>query len=182
MGRDLVDDLAACVLRRATSAKGAGYRIFPLDGFMTASLSDVAAFLDGQLNEPRIALLARGLMAVDFHCAPRPQAQWAPVPGALALFAVFRSIYLPFEFAGAAGNDSTALRQLWAGSLDEAFRTASRRLVAMGLRPRLRVPVGTGASSRRIASALAIPISRSDFKRIRSLVTCPFCDPKETST
>ncbi len=181
-GRDLVEDLAACVLRRASSAKGAGYRVFPLDGFATVSLTDVAAFLEGQLDEPRIALLARGLMAIDFQNAPRRQVEWAPVPGALAVFAVFRSIYLPFEVEGASANDSTALRQLLSGRLDEAFRTASRRLVAMGLRPKLRVPVGNELSSRRIAAALAIPISRSDFKRLRSLVTRPFTDTKETST
>jgi CRISPR-associated protein Csx17 len=181
-GRSLVDDLAACALRRATGAKKAGYGVFPLDGFVTAPLIDVAAFLEGRLDESRVALLARGLMAVDFQKAPRGPMEWAPVPGVLAPFAVFRCIYQPFNFAGAAANDPTALRQLWSGRLDEAFRTASRRLVAMGLRPKLRVAVGDELSSRRIAAALAIPISRFDFERIRSLVTRPFTDSKETST
>jgi CRISPR-associated protein Csx17 len=181
-GRDLVDDLAACALRRAAGAKKAGYHIFPLDGFVTAALTDVAAFLTGHLDEPRIALLARGLMSIEFQNAPHRQIERAPVPGALATFAVFRCIYPPFKIDGAAANDSTALRQLLSGRLDDAFRTASRRLVAMGLRPKLRVAVGDELSSRRIAAALAIPISRFDFGRIQSLVTRPFTASKETST
>jgi CRISPR-associated protein Csx17 len=180
-GRDLVDDLAACVLRRAVGAKKAAYSIFPLDGFVPVGLPDVAAFLEGQLDEPRVALLARGLMAVDFQDAPRRKAAWAPVPGALAPFAVFRGVYAPFAIEGAAGNDPSAVRQLLSGRLDEAFRTASRRLVAMDRRPKLRVLAGNELTARRLAAALAIPISRSDFGRLQALVTHPFVDSKETS-
>ncbi|MGH7435293.1 MAG: type I-G CRISPR-associated protein Cas8g1/Csx17 [Polyangiaceae bacterium] len=179
-GRSLVDDLAACVVRRALRAGPAGYRIFPLAGTAHASLDDVAAFLDGRLDDGRISQLARGLMAVEFVEHNRVPA-WAPVPGELATYAVFRTLYSPLdEGAGRAANPM-ALRQLLAGRLDGAVRTASSQLVARGLRPKLHVVVGSPGAARRIAAALAIPIASRDQKVLRRFVSRPFDASQENS-
>jgi CRISPR-associated protein Csx17 len=181
-GRSLVDDLAACVLRRAISGKQAGCRAFPLDGGAFALLTDVAAFLEGRLNEAVIGSLARGLMSVQFGAPDLRTSKAVRPPGTLALYAAFRSAYSPVERRlGVPAPEPTALRQLLAARTDEAFRTISARLVAMGLRPKLAVTVASPSAARRIAAALAIPIAHPDYAALRSLIARSADDAKETS-
>ncbi|KYG07871.1 hypothetical protein BE21_26815, partial [Sorangium cellulosum] len=87
-GRDLADDLAAVAQRRMIEAALHGARVFPLRGRAYAPLDDVALFLDGAVDEARIAGLARALMAVEWWRARRPPRppRAAPTPVLYALF------------------------------------------------------------------------------------------------
>jgi CRISPR-associated protein Csx17 len=182
-GRDLILDLGACVLRRAIRAKESGYRAFPLDGARPAMLDDVAAFLEGLVDEALVAQLARGLMSVDFteHSGRGTAARFGPLPGVLACYAVFRTVFSPWETEGArAAPDPTALRLLLGGRVNDALRVATSRMIAMGLRPKIRVAAGDAMTAQRLAAALAIPITKQDHRALRWLVSRPFDLAQET--
>jgi CRISPR-associated protein Csx17 len=176
----LVDNLAAVALRRTVDGRQAGHAAFPLTGDARASLGDVAAFLDGRLDDARIAALARGLMALG----ERPSLRRAPRDERpSALHALFRLVYLPTALGELKPSlDPEPLRLLMAGRLGDAGRAALRRLGAMGLRPKLRHVAGDAQLARRLAASLAIPASARDLLRLRDLVTKPAQSPTEPPT
>jgi CRISPR-associated protein Csx17 len=182
IGRNVVDDLAACVLRRAITGRRAGCRSFPLDGSEFALLTDVAAFIEGRLDDGAIGSLARGLMSVQFEPPDPGLGTTDRAPGSLSLYAAFRTVYSPVERrAGVTAPEPTALRQLLSSRTDEAFRTIWSRLVALGLRPKLDIVVAGSSAARRTAAALAIPIAHRDYTALHKLIARSAAHSKETS-
>ena len=187
-GTDLVQDLTAIALRRVIDGRRAGARGFELRGRIYAHLGDIEQFLDGALDDARIAAMARALMAVrDDKWNPRA---WHPRPPAararvLPAYALFRLLYLPEEAVARATDragvhvplDATPLRLLAAGRLYDAAQIARRRVVAsLNRRPRLGRVIGTPALARRIAASLCFPVGTRDTKLLIELL----CKPEET--
>ena len=175
-GRDLTTDLLQVALRRGLQSLNCGLGRLLLAGRSFASLEDVEAFVDGRLDEQRLSLLTRGLMAVDWrrHKTTAPascgQAISAPPPPLYAL-ALIRSLYAPARPAttqGSAGADLVAaqtppldlapLRLLAQGRPEEAVRRAIARHRGAGLTPRHREVLLSPDQGRRLAASIAIPL------------------------
>ncbi len=175
-GQDLASDLAAIALRRAVEAHGAGHEALPLIGQAFAELADVRAFVEGRLDDARIASLARGLMALDFRRELRAgDGTRGPREPADPLHALFRVAYLPEPVGELRPRcDPTILRTLVAGRLTDAVRLATRRLVAMGIRPKLQLAGGDARLALRLAATCAIPIARGNLRTLIAAIGKPF--------
>ncbi len=172
-GRSLVSDLTAIALRRVVDGIRLGAHHFPLQGKRFAALEDVRRFLEGSLDELRVARLARGLLSVN----------WAEVSYEMppdfgepdALHALVRLSHLPQKVRSLVPRlDATPLRLLAAGRLQEAAARMASRLVASSLRPKIRVVAGDPAFAMRLGACVAIPISEHDVGRLLTRLTKPF--------
>jgi CRISPR-associated protein Csx17 len=180
-GRNLVSDLGQMALRRVIEHQRFGSSAFPLQGRAFAPLDDVASFLDGALDEARIAGLARAFMAVDWPIAPAPGAPPSPDRPS-AVHAVFRLAYAPEPVAACEAGaervyeprcDPAPIRLLLAGHLDAAAKAALARLGTRGVRSKIRLAVGSPALAARLAASLAIPVAPRDLARLLVLIDKP---------
>ena len=188
-GRNLVADLTAIVLRRITDGTRAGHEGFALQGPVAARLDDVDAFVSGRVDDLRLGRLARGLMAVAWRRAGKvdvaehwPNEQW-PLPMTAASYALFRLLYVPGHGDDAIRPDPAPLRLLASGRLEDATRAALRRLGALGYRPKLRHLVGSPELARRLAAAIAFPVSGAQRTQLLRRVGKPTDEdrPRPTS-
>jgi CRISPR-associated protein Csx17 len=182
-GRDLASDLGQIALRRVIEHQRFGSSAFPLHGRAFAPLDDITLFLDGALDEARIAGLARAFMAIDWPTAPAPSAPpWPQHPS--AIHAVFRLAYAPERvIAREPGTvrdreyeprcDPAPIRLLLAGQLDAAAKAALARLGTRGVRSKIRLAVGSAALAARLAASLAIPVAPRDLGRLLLLIDKP---------
>jgi len=184
-GTDLPRDLSAIVLRRIMEGSREGESGIPLDGMAYALLEDIATFVNGAVDDARLARLARGFMAI----APiRVEIEHVTKP--LPIYALFRAANFDagavtkrvLERRGLAARcDAQTVRLLTAGRLDEASRVALARLGAMGLRPKLRFAAGDAPLALRLAASLVFPIGPHAVSRVLETVTKPFdSEPSET--
>jgi CRISPR-associated protein Csx17 len=172
-GRDLVTDLGQIALRRVLEHQRFGSDAFPLHGRAFAPLDDIALFLDGALDEARIAGLARAFMAVDWSTAPVPGAPPRPERPS-AIHAVFRLAYAPEPVREYAPRcDPAPIRLLLAGRLGDAADAAIGRLGTRGVRSKITHVVGSPALAARLAASLAIPVALDDLKRLLTLLGKP---------
>jgi CRISPR-associated protein Csx17 len=126
----------------------------------TALLADIAAFIDGRVDDGMIAALARGLAIVDWPLPAPPRRANAAVPAAFALLhlAHRREPRPGVELPPTPGLLARAL----AGDVAAATQLAIRRLRSAGLPPRCS-PIATPPDrARRIAAALAFPLAAAD--------------------
>ena len=154
---------------------------------LLANLDDITAWIEGATNDDRIEAIARGLSLV------RPYRQLTQVdepqlkpPTAYAMLAVVHNRFLNAEAVNEVfdyellRNDVTLprvpelLAKLAAGDCVTATTLAARRLHASGLRPAIASGFHEpGDRTRRIAAALAFPISDRDtaflLKQIRKI-------------
>lgn len=180
-GADLVDDVCRVVLRRALESQRAGYDGLALVAGAPARLDDLTAFVNGDVDDRRIARLARGMMSVR-----RPPAS-ATSGAALPLFALFRVANCDASAASRAALERPArcdlqtLRLLDAGRLEAAGRMAITRLGAMGFRSKLRHASGDPRLARRLLASLAFPLDGPSLSAALSAVTKPL-EAKATET
>jgi CRISPR-associated protein Csx17 len=178
-GHDPERDLVALVQRRLLEgAKGAETRL-PLVAAhgATSSLADIAALLGGSLDLRKVLDLARPLMALNrrdsalratLALVVQPSAAALPPP---PLYALFRLTCLPWPLPLGASEmpvrcDPAIVGRLASGDLPAAGDTAIRRLQASGLTPLIRHATGDAFLARRLALALAFPISKRDASRL----------------
>jgi len=178
-GRSLVDDLTAVGLRRTIDGVRERLEAFPLVGRRSASLPDVQRFLEGRVDDRRIARLVRGLLAIDWA---RVEERHTPRSGEpLALHALVRMAYLPHDVHPLLPRlDATPLRLLASGRLKDASTILMRGLVASGVRAKVRVVAGDADFARRLAASAAIPLSKSDYMRLMARLIKPFVQELET--
>lgn len=195
-GGDLERDCVALLRRRSVEASRDALGSLGLGsvGGVTATLTDVARFLSADLDDRRCLALALPLMALDwksFHpSASAPALQRAPSEGTPAgIFALLRlavphhGFSMPEGEGGAEINvrlDPAVIEHLAAGNLERAVRAALRRLGAAGLRPKLRLGCGGPDLARRMAAAIAFPLSLSDLRWLARLATRPEAMPSIT--
>lgn len=130
------------------------------------------AFLDGDLDESKLAERARGysLVAPTAARSVQPNRSWAPLPAPFAACALVHARVLP-EADDPLPRTAGLVSALVAGRHGAGVELALRRLEAAGVTPALRAAPGTRAEARRIAAALAFPVDRSLARAaLRSLV------------
>lgn len=184
-------NLQAVLERRMVDATCAGQADLPLESALPASAEDMATFLAGQADEPRLEEWLWGLMLIDLtrarpaDLAPTPaNALPRPLPRAYALL---KLLFMP-QYSALQTADGRPMRpepailsHLRAQRLTEACQLAARRLRASGYlslpgpasggRERsadFSLPAPTQA---RLAAALLIPLANPG--RIQALVLRP---------
>ncbi len=194
VGRDLVTDAIALVVRRSIWARSSNNEReraarLPLEAARgcEASLEEIASWVCGEVSDEAVLRLVRPLLVLDWSEVTQRgsgvpmECEGPPDP----LQMLFRLAHLPFDVPvqGPDGRteadvtvrlDPEPLRRLAAGDLDGALKVAIRRLDASGLRPVFRRGVATRALARRLAASLAFPISRNDAARAARLVCKPY--------
>lgn len=184
----LAVNLAACLDRRCLEAARGGLRTLPLRGNAYPDLADIAAFLEGRLDEEHITDLIWGLSALDWAGLPKSLRLGPHIAGSAGslprAYALMKLLFLPFPvpFGTPEGNAPATkghgqlLGFLGAGRVGEAVALACRRLAVVGLRPR-----GERTTSRpdfmvsptereRLAGALLVPVSLAQARLIAGLV------------
>lgn len=195
-GVDLERDCVSLLRRRSVEASRDALGSLGLGsvGGVSARLTDVARFLSADLDDRRCLALALPLMALDwesFHpSVSAPALQRAPSEGTPAgLFALLRLALPHHGFSMPEGEggpeinvrlDPAVIEHLAAGNLERAVRAALRRLGAAGLRPKLRLGCGGPELARRMAAAIAFPLSLSDLRWLARLATRPEAMPSIT--
>ncbi|MGH7127802.1 MAG: type I-G CRISPR-associated protein Cas8g1/Csx17, partial [Planctomycetaceae bacterium] len=181
---DLTADAIALVRRRLQEAGRSGSPRLPLAPVKgtEASLHDIARLLRGELDDALILALARPLMALCWRPplrSPLPKAADAPT-SELGVYGLFRLVYNPHSIERADGAapvsvplDPAPYARLAAGDLMHAAEAAIRRLSAAGLRPHIRIAVGSPPLARRIAMTLAFPIRPGDTTLLAQRITRP---------
>lgn len=174
-GRSGLDDAIALVSRRLIEAAQVGQRRLPLVAAhgAAASVSDIAAFVAGEVDTDRVVHLARALMAVNArarggeggrlsaHGGETPHDAWIAIRLALLPWALPDGRRI--------GADPAILRRLVAGDASTAVEIARRRLAAAGINTTVRAASVRPATAKRWAAALAFPISErtaADFVRL----------------
>ncbi len=174
---DFLRDACAVVRRRLHS----GSFVLCAGQGHYACLSDLAAFLRGEVDEARVSALARPLMALDWQDAPR--LSFPPLTaddkGVLSLYGVLRLAHMPapFEVRGTeyrVKTDPAIVQRLLSGDAASALSRAARRLTAVGLRPYVRTAVADTAFAQRLAAALIFPIHHESAAWLAdTLCHCP---------
>lgn len=183
----LVNNLAALLHRRRLEAVRLGVEGELLAAQYGATRDDLAAFIDGQTDDARIADLLAGLACVDLSQLAPPQGQSkAVLPPAFALLKIFftpesvlrplrflpedRSLHLPAEIPArlAANQAQTAVSLAW------------QRLRALGIKlPGRDPPQVVVADGPRWLAALCIPLA---FKESAGLLRALQLDPASETT
>lgn len=197
-GRDVVwgsghltDDLNAVLARRLLLATQVGAKAYPDRGFPRASLGDIADFVEGRVDDKRLAALLHGLLLVDWtrvqreHLPGQRKPRNSPVPGA---FYALLKLCFPgpdrqtndadrkgTDAGGGTASDPEAAvpvvprihRLAASGQGPLAAAEAIRRLRARGFVPALSSCAVGAATATRSAAALLLPLDPSDIHLLR---------------
>jgi len=196
-GQDLQRALISLMHRRLLAySRGAGWserdkwNFIPLrmpDGEFGAEPSDIQAFIEHRVDDAKILAIARGLMAVKFSSrqkSPTSGPNREPL-GGLALYGLLRlalpvaPIWLPDQADKKVRCNPTLFYRLKNGDLSGAIQNAARQLTAAGLRPRIRVGVGSPKLARRLAASMAFGISSATTTSLALGLTQPELDRDE---
>lgn len=190
-GGDLVRNLLAVLTRRVVEAIRDGGQpgdeglLFPGKSRCSASLGDIAAFIEGRVDDRRIESLVRGLMLLDWRdpglseVIQKLRGDRDPIPN--AAYGLLKLCHLPHTLDGVAiPLTPTITRRAAAGDVQRATELAARRLRGSGLVP---IPKRCSLSppmALRTAAALLFPVwyarkdpgtkSKSDVHRLAGSV------------
>lgn len=170
----LTRNMVAVIRRRMIEAESANKKAgesefsFPVKGAFAPSFGDIAAFIEGQVDDSRIETLLKGLILVNWDRARQqgvsnliPQGPREPFPG--AAYALLKLCHLPHAVDGQAIRLTPQItHRAAAGDLAGATGLAARRLLASGFPPAVRAVPGSYARGLRTAAALLFPIWSRD--------------------
>lgn len=177
----LTQNLCAVLNRRLIDVmksgkdEGSNELLAPLRGRLVATLPDIAAFIDGAVNDERIESLFKALCLIDF---PQSKDGFARVMQVLrstqseralpdAGYGLLKLCYLPHRLSDVAiVLTPRILRRAMLGDGAEATRLASRRLTASGFAPAAETLSMSRQHAERTAAALLFPISMKDAERL----------------
>ena len=171
-GGGLVRNLIAVLNRRCIEAFRQGKQpgdeelLFSGAGRCSASLGDIAAFVDGDVDDERIEMLLRGLILVNWRYVGRDVLRQLagdrePMPD--AAYALLKLCHLPHEIDGKAIPLTPAItHRAAAGDATEATRLAAQRLRGSGFPPAVDLVHCRGERARRTAAALLFPTRHSE--------------------
>lgn len=179
-GVSLVADLGAMLLRHTLDATGTAagsLGLLPARSSACATLADLDAFVHGDIDDERTIGLLWPLLALSWNNTTAEKAPPQMAPHRLARFALLRTA-APLAPSDDAENvlprlDPAMLRALLAGQVARASDIASRRLLAVGLLPKLGIVAERPAVASRWLAALAIPLSTADTNRLTNLACRP---------
>ena len=177
---DSLSNMLAVLERRCLEGRMNSVDHSPLDSAYSARLDDAVSFLNGEVDDQRVADLALPLSFIQYRRRQeRVDSQSFGAPFDLpAAYAVMKLTLLPDKFVcpefGADGKgidvamEPSMLAMLRAGRVRDAYRVACRRLRASGLRPLSDDP-GIGDRSeqgRRLAAALLFPLDERNHRAL----------------
>ncbi len=181
---DLIGSLGKVLVRRLMDVQRQmdSKMQWPGDGRFTASLNDVAAFVEGRVDDRRVESLLWGFSLLNWFQPvtgiPGPQEPAPPL-----LYALLKLTILPEPLRDDTGRMPTvpaAMVKALSGDGVQASRLAARRLRASGFVPRVEVLREPPAVTRRIAAAMLIPVSKRAVKRLGEMLLCPREDVRPT--
>lgn len=161
---DLVGSLNRVVLRRLNDLGGGD--AYPFRTRFCVRPESVAAFIEGALDDLRIARVARGLMSVRWKTAvTRNRGKPAALPPP---FVACRLAWTGDAPWSAYRPDGSVPKLLMRGRGSTAVAAAERRLASLGVRLRFATSRHhvelSPAQARRLAAALVFPLSRRDLE------------------
>ena len=177
---NLVDNLIDVLRRRCMDAQRHGLQTLPLCGTFPVPISDIVAFIRGDVNEARIEEFLWGLNAVDWRHDDAPRmhlhdsGESTAIPPCYALLKLTHAPLRPDGIPPGPGTpgipfDPAILARAGAGQIN-ATRIAAQRLKASGWKPLVNVVAGAPHHIRRCAAAVLFPTSRSDLRRTANTV------------
>lgn len=203
-GGGLIRNLNALLVRRMIQilqfGKDASEQelLMPLWGRCAASMSDLAEFINGHVQDQRIEALMKGLMLVRWNPPPESEASTdlhreirqiqsgtatkKQIPD--AAYCLLKLCHLARPIDGKTVKLAPQItRRAVYGDMTMATQLAARRLFASGFEPAVDVIAGHGERSRRIAAALSFPIEQKDVRNVLKqtvLRHTPNADAKES--
>lgn len=185
----LVKNLNNVLLRRLMEAsrgeKGAASRMAPLRGYVSASLSDVTAFIDDLVDEQRIEALFKAFCLIEH---PKNRDQRIEISRSVhsndgkslfnnfpsSAYALLKLCFLPHLLH----DEQVVLtpkiaRRAVGGDGVEATRLAARRLQSDGFNPAINQVAVSSHESKRTAAALMFPIGTKNAEYLASIVLRP---------
>ncbi len=185
----LVKNLNNVLLRRLVDVmrdeKEGGSLTAPLRGYISASLSDITAFIDALVDELKIEALLKSFCLLDF---PKTNELRREVSRAVhsaeykslfqnfpnSAYALLKLCYLPHPlYDKPVVLKPQIARRVAAGDGVEATRLAVQRLRSDGFTPAIDSVSVTAKQSQRIAAALMFPIGRRNAEYLANVVLRP---------
>lgn len=137
-----------------------------------ASWPDIAAFLNRRTDDARLLAIARGVMSIrwsetepiDWRRAQPAARGGRNTDWSRALYGVFRLALPTDPIVSPSGAtyeitcDAAVFRRLITADIAGAFQLAFRRLANAGLRPKMRVAIGSPETARRLAASMVFGI------------------------
>jgi len=172
VGNSLASRMASVVVRRVMDAERLSVEVSSFDAALTLCPEDVAAFLDGDVDNALLEDLIFGFLCIDWRRGAsredivRLRSHWSrplsdrPVSRPWALLKLlFSASTLPTPTGEQLSlrSEPAIVPLLCAGHVGEACRIAQRRLFVSGLNP-LRVGFSDSSDGTRIAAALLFPV------------------------
>lgn len=170
---DLTDAINAILGRRLIRVEQSGARGWPDWSPRPALLEDIAAFIEGRIDEPLLADLAWGLSFVDWERVP--EVQKGTTAGAVIPSSFYALLRLCFRRAAKGAEQDVIpivpaiLQRAIAGDGTAASELAARRLHASGQAPLVRTLPVSGDIARRTAAAMLFPIAPSTFRLLEQM-------------
>ncbi len=166
-GRSGLEDAICLVQRRLMEAAQDGTRRPALVAARKAAArpSDLALLLAGNVDLDRAMQLARALMAMDTWrwasdpCPPAGSAVSSSYPDDAWLTIRLAMLPWPLPDGRAIRSNPVIIRRLAAGDLSGAYKVASQRLLAAGIKPNARFAAAGPNTARLWCAALAFPIN-----------------------
>ena len=168
---DALSNMLAVLERRCLESRIEELEQLPLAAGYSARLDDVAAFINGGVDVERIADLVLPLSCIRYRRRPETDTAF-DLPVA---YAVMKLTLLPGKFVCPEYGEDKDIRMeqqmlamLRAGRVNDAYRVASRRLKASGLRPLSEYPgiADRSVLGRRLAAALLFPLDMGVHKAL----------------
>lgn len=178
---NLIDNLSRVLLRRLTDAvKDSDARVvIPLDGKLPASLSDVQAFIDRQVDDNLITSFIDAMILVDWQAVDRRDIDWeypTDRKKPIAAYSLLKLCFLPhpIQWKDRLPIDVKVTpriaRRAVTGELTQATQLAAQRLRASGLPPAVdTIASNDPAMARRIAAALVFPLEHLSDGRSKTV-------------
>ena len=178
----LVDALNAIFSRRLMLAVQSGAAKNLADrSVCPVHFSDLAAFIDGELDDKLFAELLWGLALVDWQAVRPEDLPVAPREPEIAPSAFYALLKLCFSLP-LPGDEAVPLipaihRRAAGGDGASASALAARRLRASGFAPAVeRIPI-TGTLARRAAATLLFPVRKNQIAILRKTILRPELEP-----
>ena len=171
----LLSNMLSVLQRRCLESRMTDHSHAPLMSSTSASLQDIAAFMNSTVESQRISDLVLPLSLVRFPHQEKVVEQDIPyvLPSA---YAVMKLTLLPRSFVCPEFNvdevdismEPVMLAMLSGGRIRDAYRVAYRRLKASGLQPISEEPgiADRSEQGRLLAAALLFPVNSHSFKAL----------------
>lgn len=172
---DLTAALNSILSRRLGRVEQSGTHGWPDWSPRPASLSDITAFIEGNVNEPLLADLIWGLSLIDWAHLPEQKNE---EPRAEAIPSSFYALLRLCFRRASSGDDAipvvpAILHRAIAEDGTAASELAARRLRASGHAPLVRTMPVAGDLARRTAAAMLFPIGHRDFQLLERMILKP---------